>query len=116
MKAALILLMLGIILGITCPAGTIKIYQWTDEYGVVHSVDEPDKVPLECRQSAQVIDTEGSELKTRAKDMLTKVIPNQYGNLSGCRSARADIFSEKAALRYKIEAKKDRQRKAPERL
>lgn len=73
MRGALIFLILGLIFGITCPAGAVKIYQWTDENGVVHAVDDPDKVPPEYRRSADVIDTENTDLKTDATILLAKV-------------------------------------------
>ena len=77
MREALIFLILGFIFGITCPAGAVRIYQWTDENGVVHAVDDPENVPPEYRRSADVIDTESADLETRAKDILTKVKSNR---------------------------------------
>jgi len=73
MREALIFLILGFIFGITCPAGAVRIYQWTDENGVAHAVDDPDKVPPEYRRSADVIDTESADLKTDAEILLAKV-------------------------------------------
>ncbi len=67
----------------TYTAEAIKIYQWIDEKGVVHAVDDPDKVPKEYRQSADVIDTGDGSLETEARIFLTKVKSNGSVLLTG---------------------------------
>jgi HJR/Mrr/RecB family endonuclease len=73
MRVALSLLTLGIIIGIVCSAGAVKIYKWTDKNRVVHVVDDPEKVPTEYRRSADIIDEESGSLEAEVNNLLAKV-------------------------------------------
>lgn len=60
----------------TYSSQAVKIYQWKDKSGVLHVVDDPDKVPREYSGSVEVIDTEGGSLGTEAKRFLPQLKSN----------------------------------------
>lgn len=77
-----ILIVLIIIYSSTCPALGVDVYRWTDAQGVIHAVDDPDKVPPEYRQSAKIIDTEDRDFTAEAKNLLIKVTKNSLLTLA----------------------------------
>ena len=53
-------------------ADATNIYLWNDANGVMHAVDDLDKVPAQYRSSVKEIDKEGSSLESAVNVILAK--------------------------------------------
>lgn len=76
MKIKLIVSAFIFICLVTYSSEAVKIYQWTDDSGVVHVVDDPDKVPRQYSGSVEVIDMENGSFKTETRVILSKLKSN----------------------------------------